>query len=476
MNLSTTMGVIVGGIKVDTPTYVRTPSPHGFSPSSDDYVEIDASLASSTSSPEDDLGNFSCHWDYNSTLTSSGDLFGFLMYGVLLNIIGLLGIVGNIISITVLSRPKMRSSINCCLIGLSVFDMIVALTAILMWGIPEICRYTVAMMWYYREVSPKITPFIYPLALIAHTGSAYLTVTVTLERYVAVCQPLKVRSICTYGRAKIYVLSVTLFAVLYNLPRWWEITYKECDIGEDVRHFYYVATWLRNNDNYKQIYIMWMFLVVMYLVPFCSLTVFNSFIYRRVREANQERQRLSRLEKKEIGLAVMLLVVVTVFFVCNVLAFIINVLELLDIVVPELTTTSNVLVCFNSSVNFIIYCIFGQKFRRLFLKMFCGRIVRTSARRDTTFRESRTLSNGRSTQIIRMSSWNGSHRSRSDSQAAVKLDGRHDSASSWRPFSKYSSVPLGDSSTPRTASSSFTPSRSPSLVPPAGPGESDHAL
>ncbi|XP_063599529.1 FMRFamide receptor-like [Penaeus indicus] len=156
----------------------------------------------------------------------------------------------------------MRSSINCCLIGLSVFDMIVALTAILMWGIPEICRYTVAMMWYYRELSPKITPFIYPLALIAHTGSAYLTVTVTLERYVAVCQPLKVRSICTYGRAKIYVLSVTLFAVLYNLPRWWEITYKECDIGEDVRHFYYVATQLRNDNNYKQIYIMWMFLVV----------------------------------------------------------------------------------------------------------------------------------------------------------------------------------------------------------------------
>ncbi|XP_037787339.1 FMRFamide receptor-like [Penaeus monodon] len=471
MNLSTTMSVIVGGIKVDTPTYVRTPSPDTFS-SSDDYVEIGAT----TTSPEDDRQNFSCHWDYQSTLTSSNDHFSFFMYGVLLNIISLLGIAGNVISITVLSRPKMRSSINCCLIGLSVFDMIVALTAILMWGIPEICRYTVAMMWYYRELSPKITPFIYPLALIAHTGSAYLTVTVTLERYVAVCQPLKVRSICTYGRAKIYVLSVTLFAVLYNLPRWWEITYKECDIGEDVRHFFYVATPLRNDNNYKQIYIMWMFLVVMYLVPFISLTVFNSFIYRRVRAANQERQRLSRLEKKEIGLAVMLLVVVTVFFVCNVLAFIINVLELLDIVVPELTATSNVLVCVNSSVNFIIYCIFGQKFRRLFLKMFCGRIVKTSARRDTTFRESRTLTNGRSTQIIRMSSWNGSHRSRSDSQAAAKLDGRHDSASSWRPFSKYSSVPLGDSSTPRTASSSFTPSRSPSLVPPAGPGESDHAL
>jgi hypothetical protein len=39
----------------------------------------------------------------------------------------------------------------------------------------------------------------------------------------------------------------------------------------------------------------------------------------------------------------------------------------------ELTQISNLLVTLNSSVNFIIYCIFGEKFKRLFCHMFCGK-------------------------------------------------------------------------------------------------------
>jgi hypothetical protein len=34
----------------------------------------------------------------------------------------------------------------------------------------------------------------------AQTGSVYLTVCVTVERFVAVCRPLQAKSICTYGR------------------------------------------------------------------------------------------------------------------------------------------------------------------------------------------------------------------------------------------------------------------------------------
>ena len=43
--------------------------------------------------------------------------FEFVVPGVLLNGIGLLGLLGNTLSIAVLSRPQMKSSINCILIG-----------------------------------------------------------------------------------------------------------------------------------------------------------------------------------------------------------------------------------------------------------------------------------------------------------------------------------------------------------------------
>lgn len=92
--------------------------------------------------------------------------------------------------------------------------------------------------------------------------------------------------------------------------------------------------------------------------------------------ANRERQRLSRLQKKEIGLATMLLCVVVVFLLCNVWALISNVAEAFyGITVDQLVKVSNLLVTINSSVNFVIYVIFGEKFKRLFFKLFFPRGV-----------------------------------------------------------------------------------------------------
>jgi hypothetical protein len=70
-------------------------------------------------------------------------------------------------------------------------------------------------------------------------------------------------------------------------------------------------------------------------------------------------------------LATMLLCVVAVFFIFNILAMVVNIFEVANILVDEMTRVSNLLVSVNSSVNFVIYCIFGDKFQRLFLRYFC---------------------------------------------------------------------------------------------------------
>jgi hypothetical protein len=121
----------------------------------------------------------------------------------------------------------------------------------------------------------------------------------------------------------------------------------------------------------------------------------------QVRKANAERQRLSRLQKKEIGLATMLMCVVVVFFMCNILPLVNNVLEAFySILQNELIATSNLLVAINSSVNFIIYVIFGDKFKRLFLKIFWpqrggGRCCRGGRDSPEATHEESFVSNGR---------------------------------------------------------------------------------
>lgn len=72
----------------------------------------------------------------------------------------------------------------------------------------------------------------------------------------------------------------------------------------------------------------------------------------------------------------MLLGVVAVFFVCNLLPLVINIIETFNVPIEfnisYLIYASNLLVTINSSVNFVIYVIFGEKFQRLFLMLFCN--------------------------------------------------------------------------------------------------------
>lgn len=322
------------------------------------------------------------------------NLFEFWISGVFLNIIGLFGIIGNIISMIILSRPQMRSSINYLLMGLAKCDIILILTSMLLFGLPTIYPYTGYLFYYYYYIHPNISPVVYTIACSAQTASVYLTLTVTLERFVAVCHPLRARALCTYGRAKIYFIVIIIFGFLYNIPRFWEVSV--------VKHFYkeygtvycVFVSELRKDRNYIKIYIQWLYLVFIYFLPFISLALLNTLIYKQVRKANRERARLSRMEKREIGLATMLLCVVFVFFLCNVLALVINILEAsFDIIQDELVKVSNLLVTINSSVNFIIYVIFGEKFKRIFLTIFCtGRMGRESP--DGMMHDDSSYSNG----------------------------------------------------------------------------------
>ncbi|KAH8398807.1 hypothetical protein KR222_007502 [Zaprionus bogoriensis] len=314
-----------------------------------------------------------CEEIYNPQLENNR--IEFWVCGVLLNIVGVLGILGNVISMIILSRPQMRSSINYLLTGLARCDTMLIISSMLLFGIPSIYPYTGHFFGYYNYVYPFISPAMFPIGMIAQTASIYMTFTVTLERYVAVCHPLRARALCTYGRAKIYFIVCVCFSLAYNMPRFWEVltvSYQPPN-SSTVLHCVRPSP-LRRNATYINIYIHWCYLIVNYIIPFLTLAILNCLIYRQVKRANRERQRLSRSEKREIGLATMLLCVVIVFFMLNFLPLVLNISEAFYSVIDhKVTKVSNLLITINSSVNFLIYIIFGEKFKRIFLLIFFKR-------------------------------------------------------------------------------------------------------
>lgn len=210
-------------------------------------------------------------------------LFNFIAYGILLNLIGIFGIFGNIISLIILSRPQMKSSINYLLIGLARCDTALIITSILLFGLPSIYKATDYMSVYYHRIQPIITPYLFPIAMILQTISVYLTLMVALERFVAVCLPLRARYLCTCGRARFYMIVVIIFSILYNITRFVEVDLCECIDNElNVSVYKVYPSSLRKDPSYIKIYIHWMYLIFMYFIPFGCLTVLNTLIYRQV--------------------------------------------------------------------------------------------------------------------------------------------------------------------------------------------------
>ena len=98
-----------------------------------------------------------------------------------------------------------------------------------------------------------VIPIVYGMIGIARTGSVYLTMSVTLERYFAIVRPL------ASFRIKRCLIPISIaFAGIYNIPRFFELErYNFIYTNESLVR----ATKLRKNPLYVSIYNTWMKMV-----------------------------------------------------------------------------------------------------------------------------------------------------------------------------------------------------------------------
>ena len=113
-----------------------------------------------------------------------------------------------------------------------------------------------------------------------------------------------------------------------------------------------------------------MHFIVKFLIPLITMIVLNTIIVLKIRQANKTRSNLTNQEKSDHGLAKMFSIVIVVFIFCNSWIFIYNILESFEIVHETLEALTTLMITFNSAINIVIYCAFGQKFRKSFKETF----------------------------------------------------------------------------------------------------------
>uniref|UniRef100_A0A3B1IRE2 Thyrotropin-releasing hormone receptor n=1 Tax=Astyanax mexicanus TaxID=7994 RepID=A0A3B1IRE2_ASTMX len=119
-----------------------------------------------------------------------------------------LGIVGNVMVIlVVLTTKHMRTPTNCYLVSLAAADLMVLVAA----GLPSVADSLYGSWLFGRVGCLCITYFQY---LGINASSCSITA-FTVERYIAICHPIRAQSLCTYTRAKRIILGVWVTTSLY---------------------------------------------------------------------------------------------------------------------------------------------------------------------------------------------------------------------------------------------------------------------
>ncbi|GAA50995.1 FMRFamide receptor, partial [Clonorchis sinensis] len=380
-------------------------------------------------------------------------------------IIVLLGIIGNILSIIVLRSPRMRSPVSLYLLSLAVCDIALLMAAGGLFlcndlgGEPQ-CHENDTLLAYNCSNSSTSIPFVieqllYPLGLTAQMATIWITVCLTAERFIAGCYPLHASILSSIPRARIATLCCVLCAAVYNLPRWFELSYfrdsltgtihasSNCEVAVTS----VTCLW---HTTFRVVYYTWGYILFMFLLPVVALTVMNVKLMQALRRsdvfrsvypatcycqaacsssfgdqatgpvvlcANDEsvgrcgclqichqhmprvhpkysndhwtgqrcmsqvgsaphqpwRGTSRRAAKTERNVTRMVVVVVGVFVFCQLPAMVYNIyFGITSQVQPVagwcvLSEVRNFLVVLNSSINFVIYCCMGAKFRRSFV-------------------------------------------------------------------------------------------------------------
>ncbi|ODM86968.1 FMRFamide receptor [Orchesella cincta] len=292
-------------------------------------------------------------------------------YSILPGVV-LVGVLGNSVTIHILSRKPMRSSTN---VGVK---SLLYLTALAITDIVYLL-FSFSMSWRHFPIVKNIW-----LYWLYSPFGLWVTDASSKKAKNAIC--------CTEKRAfgVSIVVCIICFALTSTTPFEWRATAEVEEFEEYNETLYSLESTEFGSNNAYRLFYHWFTTITFVLLPLVILGILNFFLIRAVRSSSRERMLMlgenlasilklltSRVENR---VTVTLISVVILFLICQMPTAL--VLVYTSIHVPErdskensvllgLGNIFNLLVAFNAASNFLLYTALCDKYRKQFCTFFC---------------------------------------------------------------------------------------------------------
>lgn len=301
-----------------------------------------------------------------------------------------IGILCNIMNLLVLTQRQLKESPYTYLTGLALTD----LGALFFSFIYMVCSHD-SKRYFWKFYDAYI---FLPLSNICSNSSVWITVVLTIERFLFVRYPLWAKAMCDRASAKVKnALIISIFFVL-NIPHFMILEVQQ--ISNKTEEYRTISTDFRHGDHYFRI--RWFYSIIIHFVPLLILSVANTYLVYAVMRARKEREILQIRNNKEatwyreqVRLTVTLISIVCLFIVCIIPSAFSNKRIMYAFFGGEKTMDqfamtnfyfifqyiANVLVWCNLSLNFVLYCAINKKFRHV-MRWMIQRWIKNLRRRN----------------------------------------------------------------------------------------------
>lgn len=229
------------------------------------------------------------------------------------------GCIANCLNVIVLTRREMRSPTNAILTGLAIADLLVMLDYI-----PYSLIEYILKSKYPREIQFAYSwtwciMFHAIFAQICHTISIWLTVTLAVWRFIAVAYPQRNRIWCEMRTTKFAIASSYVVCPLLAIPFYLGYTItpqievlgtdgnifvqNSSDIQRNVTLYKVLPSELVKNHHVFMTINVWLYSVVIKLIPCFALTILSLRLIGALLEAKRRRKQL--INSSNTGLKVM---------------------------------------------------------------------------------------------------------------------------------------------------------------------------
>jgi len=372
------------------------------------------------------------HSNETTTLSPTGKLtpseaIEEFIYTKMILAVCVFGIAGNLLNFVVLSRKsltylmeRMEKSVHYGLISLAVSDFFVCLASL-----STVVHSAGKNRGRFAHTSFdfRLVHKLYGVGVINTfmLSSTWLTVTMAVSRYIAICHPLKARQIIGKTFTVASLVAVFVLSVLFNVPRFlWEEP-RSVDVGGGRRVYFAYPGPLKLNPGATLAY-SWTYFTFGIVVPLCVLVFCNAHLIKALRRSvllsrseqpsirrstrSNTSQRTDHREQSAYRITLTLIVIIILFLVLFVPSELLN--FFVDLATQSQYNTQvfnvamavgNLLQTINFAVNFVLYSAVNTYFRYTIRQMLsCAECRSTDS--SEVFRSPKLAINGETIRLF----------------------------------------------------------------------------